>query len=177
MMDRLATDAALAPAEDVDGREFDALLLARSERDTPEAGRIDGVLVGRLVGFTNDGDTPLVTYPGQSESAALPARTTVDLHASHIDRDVMLVFEAGDPRRPIVAGCLKLAGVAAMPGQVQIEADGRRTVVSAREQIVLRCGEASITLTAAGKILIQGAYVSAKSSGVLRVKGGSVQIN
>lgn len=176
MSDRIATGAVLSSTEHVDGREFDALLSARSERSVP-AGRIDGVLVGRLVGFTNDGDTPLVTYAGQPGSAPLPARATVDVHASHIDRDVVLMFEAGDPHRPIVAGCLKLAGVAVMPGQVQIEADGRRVVVSAREQVVLRCGEASITLTAAGKILIQGAYVSAKSSGVLRVKGGSVQIN
>ena len=176
MRDRIATGTVLSPDEDVDGREFDALLSARSGRDAP-ADRIDGVLVGRLVGFTNDGDTPLVTYAGQPGSAALPARATVGVHPSHIDRDVVLMFEAGDPRRPIVAGCLRPAGVATTSGQVEIDADGRRMVVSAREQIVLRCGDASITLTAAGKVLIQGAYVSAKSSGVLRVKGGSVQIN
>jgi hypothetical protein len=50
-------------------------------------------------------------------------------------------------------------------------------IVGAKEQLVLRCGKASITLTKAGKVLIQGAYVSNRSSGVLRLKGGSVNIN
>ncbi len=46
-----------------------------------------------------------------------------------------------------------------------------------QDQIVLRCGKASITLTKEGKVILQGAYVSNQSSGVLRLKGGSVQIN
>ena len=33
------------------------------------------------------------------------------------------------------------------------------------------------SLTKAGKVLIHGAYVSNRSSGVMRIKGGSVQIN
>jgi hypothetical protein len=61
--------------------------------------------------------------------------------------------------------------------QVEADSEGRRVVVTAKEQLVLRCGKASITLTSAGKLIIQGAYVSSRSTGVLRIKGGSVQIN
>ncbi len=50
-------------------------------------------------------------------------------------------------------------------------------IVNAKEQLVLRCGKASITLTRAGKILIKGSYVLSRSSGVNRIKGGSVQLN
>lgn len=50
-------------------------------------------------------------------------------------------------------------------------------IVSAKEQLVLRCGKASITLTKAGKVLIKGSYVLSRSSGVNRIKGGSVQLN
>jgi hypothetical protein len=64
-----------------------------------------------------------------------------------------------------------------LPGHVEVEADGKRLVISAQDQIVLRCGKASITLAKEGKLIIQGAYVSSQSSGVLRIKGGSVQIN
>ena len=46
-----------------------------------------------------------------------------------------------------------------------------------KEQLVLRCGKASITLTKAGKVLIDGSHVLSRSSGVNRVKGGSVQLN
>ena len=55
--------------------------------------------------------------------------------------------------------------------------DGEKVVVSAQRELVLRCGKASITLTSAGKILIRGAYVLTRSSGVNRIQGGSVQIN
>lgn len=50
-------------------------------------------------------------------------------------------------------------------------------VISAGKQITIRCGESSITLTAAGKIILRGKYIVSRSSGVQRIKGGSVQIN
>lgn len=61
--------------------------------------------------------------------------------------------------------------------QVEVDADGERMMVSAKEQLVLRCGKASITLTKAGKVIIKGSYVLSRSSGVNRIKGGSVQLN
>ena len=77
------------------------------------------------------------------------------------------------------ACCATVAGwpLAEAPAQVEVDADGERMIVSAKEQLVLRCGKASITLTKAGKVLIQGSYVSSRSTGVNRVKGGSVQLN
>lgn len=142
-------------------------------------GRINSALVGRIVGFLQ-ARTPLVTFPGQPDSAAVAARAIVDLHAEHIGCDVVLMFDGGDPLAPIVMGCIRTESawpLAERPGQVEVDADGERLIVSAKEQIVLRCGKASITLTKAGKVLIQGAYVSSRSSGVNRVRGGSVQLN
>ena len=55
--------------------------------------------------------------------------------------------------------------------------DGDRLILTAHEQIVLRCGEASITLTRAGKVLIKGAYVVSRSTGMNRIQGGVVHIN
>jgi hypothetical protein len=57
------------------------------------------------------------------------------------------------------------------------ELDGERVVLSAEREISLKCGEASITLTAAGKILIRGTYVLTRSSGANRIKGATVEIN
>ena len=144
------------------------------------SGRIHGVRIGTLVGFADNGYTPLVIYSRQPGSAALPARATLDLHGTHIGREVVLMFENGDPRRPVVMGCLMLKAASPLtgrPGQVEVDADGERLVVSAKDELVFRCGKASITLTKAGKVLIQGAYVSSRSSGVNRIKGGSVQLN
>ncbi|WP_210418749.1 DUF6484 domain-containing protein [Aliikangiella coralliicola] len=55
--------------------------------------------------------------------------------------------------------------------------DGERVVLEGKEEITLKCGEASITLTKAGKILIRGKYLLNRSTGVNRIMGGSVQVN
>ena len=178
MRERAATPTLLEPA-DASGHELDSLFTGPAALRAPHA-RIDGALVGTLVAFKDDGTVPLVTFAGQPGSAALVARATLDLHGAHIGRDVVLLFEDGDACRPIVIGCLHDARAEVLPeqpGQVEVDVDGQRLVVTAREQLVLRCGKASITLTRAGKVLVHGTYVSNRSSGVLRLKGGSVQIN
>lgn len=58
-----------------------------------------------------------------------------------------------------------------------LSVNNKRHVIEAEEEIVLKCGEASITLTKAGKILIRGKYVLTRSEGVNRIMGGSVQVN
>ena len=152
---------------------------ASADVAAPAPSRIDGVLTGVLIGFKNDGTQPLVIFPGQPQTAAVPARTTVDLHGAHIGRQVVLMFDGGDPMRPIVLGSIRGEATALekQPGQVEVDVDGERLLIGAKDQLVLRCGKASITLTKAGKVLIQGAYVSSRSTGVNRIKGGSVQLN
>jgi hypothetical protein len=139
-----------------------------------------GAIIGVLIGFQDEGRTPLVIFPGQCGEVAVAARATQDVHGAHIGREVVLVFEGADPRRPIIVGCMRRAEGWPSPahaGQVEVEADGERMIVSAKEQLVLRCGKASITLTNAGKVIIHGTYISSRSSGVMRIKGGSVQLN
>ncbi len=139
-----------------------------------------GVAVGQLLALHPEGQQPIVRCAALHGSAGVVARSTVDLHGAHIGAQVVLAFEGGDPQRPIVTGVLRPAGgwpLADLPAQVQVEADGQRLVVTAQDQLVLRCGKASITLTKAGKVLIEGSYVLSRSTGVNRVKGGSVQLN
>jgi hypothetical protein len=141
---------------------------------------IAGVVTGVLIGFADDGRTPLVLFQGQPGQAALRAACTVDLQGQHIGRQVALMFEHGEPRRPVVIGLLRGAGewpLAGPPGHVEVDSDGERLIVSARQQLVLKCGKASITLTKAGKVLIRGTYVSNRSSGVVSIAGGAVKIN
>jgi hypothetical protein len=161
-------------------RELDQLLERPLDAMKPAPReRIEGVLVGQLVGF-RDTYVPLVVFQRQPGTAALAARTTIDLRGEHIGDDVVLAFEECDPLRPLVMGRVQKPNawpITEKPAQVEVDADGQRLVVTAKEQIVFKCGKASITLTKAGKVLIQGAYVLSRSSGVNRVKGGSVQIN
>lgn len=153
------------------------LLASRPLR--PAAPVLPEVVVGALVALADEGHTPLITYPGQPGTAALRARAVLDLHGAHVGRSVVLQFEGGDPTRPIVMGVIREAPSAPAedPGQVHVDADGERLIVRASQQLVLQCGKASITLTKAGKVLIQGTHVSSRSTGVNRLQGGSVQLN
>ena len=55
--------------------------------------------------------------------------------------------------------------------------DRDRIVLEAKKEVVLRCGKASLTLTADGKIVIKGANLLTTSSGAHRIRGASVSIN
>jgi len=137
------------------------------------------VRIGVLLGFLEP-CTPLVTYAGQRGSAAVPAVLATDLDARHIGDEVVLEFEDGDIGRPIVLARIrapKARQPGDMPDALRVEADGQRLSLDAKEQITLRCGDASITLTRHGKVLIKGTYVVSDSSGVNRIKGGTVQVN
>jgi hypothetical protein len=60
---------------------------------------------------------------------------------------------------------------------VRAEIDGERRVIEAEREIVLRCGDASITLTRAGKVIIRGTYILSRSSGYNRMKGAAIDLN
>lgn len=170
--------------EEQTGNDLLRPLMEADVTQTPRAALspdpLTGIIIGELIGMTNEGRTPLVCYSGQPGTAALHARTTVDLHGKHIGCQVVLMFEAHNPAKPIIMGVLqdeKDWPLDQRPDQIEVNADGERMIVRAKEQLELRCGKASITLTKAGKVLIKGNYVLSRSSGVNRIKGGSVQLN
>jgi len=138
----------------------------------PPPPRRDLPAVGRLWGLDAHG-APLVRFDGAPDQPAVPSRSVVPLDSGAVGREVVLLFEEGDPSRPLIMGVLQTP----RPEPVRTVIDGEKLVFTAEREIVLRCGEASITLTRAGKVLIQGAYVLTKASGMNRIKGAAVQIN
>ncbi|NMC74697.1 MAG: DUF2345 domain-containing protein [Geobacteraceae bacterium] len=96
------------------------------------------------------------------------------------------MFEGRDPCRPVIIDTLYsiIDEITDQPadgieGQApeEVSVDRKRIVIDAEKEIVLRCGDASITLTSAGKVLIRGNYLLSRSAGANRIRGGSVQIN
>jgi len=163
-----------------------------AERPTAETGEpILSTRVGRLVEGSAPGKLK-VEFSGHR--GPVPARSTVPLDAATIGRavatkrGVLLLFENGDPALPLVIGLVEetaggellgelLAKGRAPSAPLEARLDGKRVVLEGKEEVVLRCGEASITLRRDGKVLVRGTYVETQAKGVNRIKGGAVKIN
>jgi len=158
--------------------------------DFPRA--IEGVRIGKIIDMRSDG-TLLVDFPGNA-LGPIPGRFTHAVQTmlkkqpdNGLGLSVVVAFEENDPEKPIVLDTLHdtvkneaESGDIGLEGAGELEdvvVDGKRVQFDAREEIVLKCGKASITLTRAGKIIIRGAYLLNRSSGVNKIKGASVQIN
>ena len=158
---------------------------------------LNGLRLGHLASGSRPGAL-LVDYPGNVHGP-LPAQAVSVFDERAIEdavlrrQPVVLLFENGASDRPIVMGLIqpspeeaefrellrKRAPEPGAPPKLQAEArvDGNRLVLEGYEQVTLKCGEASVTLTKNGKLILKGAYVETRASGVNRIKGGSVKIN
>ena len=128
------------------------------------------LVIGHITGM-KDG-TPLVDFPDNPAGAPVPALATARYDLVPEGAAVALMFIDGDLARPLVVGLIETPAEA-----VPATAPEERVTLTASREIVLQCGRASIVLTRAGKVLVRGAYLSLRSSGMHRITGASVQIN
>ena len=110
---------------------------------------------------------------------AVPATIEQIRHAIEVQQPVLLLIDEDSPRRPIIIGFIteKVSPAPAAPHVVEADVDGKRVRVEGKDEIVLECGDASITLRRNGRVIIKGTYVETHSDGTNRIKGGQVRIN
>ncbi len=135
--------------------------------------RIDGVVIGIFLGF--DSGAPLVVFPGNPKETAIAARSLTELASDEIGAEVALLFQDGDPGRPLVVG--RIVEPVRMVSSPQITRDGERVCIVGEERIELRCGEATILMEKDGRIIIRGTYVTTQASATNRIRGGSIDLN
>jgi Domain of unknown function (DUF6484) len=190
------TQTSLAPANPCEdssgaaesGREIMRSVLAKPRKPAADESQgpniYSGIVIGTLAEPDEDG-RPMVYYPGIPGDRPLPAILTGSPAGYQAGCEVALGFVEGNPALPIILGLIRKT---AAPGQstpletsqtrlVDVQLDGDRLTLTADREIVLKCGKSSITLTREGKVILKGAYLSTHSTGVNRIKGGSVQIN
>ena len=149
-----------------------------------------GMRVGKVAKIDDSGQI-FVDFP-ENNADPVMARVTSSVKrdvlskGNPVGREVLLAFDNNDPQHPIIVDTMySLIDEITEHSTVVIEGespqdaiiDGKRIVFDAQEDIVLRCGKASITLTKAGKVLIKGEYVLSRSSGPNKIRGGSIQLN
>lgn len=145
----------------------------------------NGASVGEVQAICPDGRV-LVDYPGNT-LGPLHARTAL-ARSERVEAGmaVLLAFENGDPARPIIAGVVRdtmLPAKAALPvgrkrgTQDELIVDGQAISITAEQEVVIRCGDSSITLTKDGRIVLKGKEIVSRASGVNKIKGAAVNIN
>ncbi len=164
--------------------------LAEKIRKLDVSHPIQGVRVGKIVSVDDNGRVR-VDFPGNIRGPVASkitgaVKATLENAAAPAFPDVLLAFENDDPGAPVIIDALhegvdpskKASDIALeIEKSEDVVLDGKRVSFNAKEEIVLTCGRSSVTLTSAGKVLIRGAYLLNRSSGVNKIKGGSVQIN
>jgi hypothetical protein len=137
------------------------------------------VCLGVLVGWNDQG--PLVEFEGGPRGGARarlasPGAGSVARREATGQEVVLLVSPTStDP--PILLGFLQPLSPAGAAPEIDARVDGRRVDLEGRDEITLRCGEASITLRRNGRVVIRGVQVETRATGLNRIKGGSVAIN
>lgn len=132
----------------------------------------EGVMIATFAGFNSDGHF-LVALSDDLEP--VKALSTIGLTDNESGIKIVIAFEKGNVHSPIIIG--RLQEKARPESSPHFKVDGERVILRAEREIELRCGEASIVLTKAGKVLIKGNYVLTRSRGANKIKGAFVDIN
>ncbi|MFP2930246.1 DUF6484 domain-containing protein [Pyxidicoccus sp. 3LG] len=155
-----------------------------------EEPRIPGMRVGWVAGVDADGSVR-VDFTGNRHGPLL-ARTTVPLEpeqwrqAARERREATLFFDDGVPSRPVLTGLLHpmpptpfidavLSRLPEAPKEARV--DNRRVLLEGHDEVVLRCGKATLILRADGRVVLRGVEVLTEAEGVHRIRGGKVKIN
>jgi len=126
---------------------------------------------GALLAIASDG-APMVDYSG-NELGPIAARTAIA--TANPGDTVLLVFDGGDPARPIIVGVVRDRFEKSHPQRLKL--DAREILVEGSDEISLRCGESSLTLRKDGKAVLKGREVLTRASRTNRIKGATVKLN
>ena len=166
------------------------------------------IVLGEISGIDDSGQ-PQVIFSLEKRYGPVVAMATIPITATHVGRQVGLLFAQGREKTPVIIGMIHNAlqnlldniEIAEAVDEQSMSAtktpspdssakskftfdkvsdvvvEGKKIIFQGEEEVVLRCGDSSITLHRNGKISIRGKYLLNRSSGVNRIMGGSVQVN
>jgi hypothetical protein len=144
--------------------------------------------VGTVAAF--EGGVVRVRHPHDRgapvEARPLAALDDASLELAARERaEAVLLFADGDPARPLLVGLLRsptplvdaLLTVPLPAAEKVARVDGKRVLVEGKDEVVLQCGKASLTLRRDGKVVLRGVNLVTQADQVHKIRGGKVQVN
>ena len=108
------------------------------------------------------------------------------LDASHKAAPVLLALASAE-QAPLILGLVRDTAPAAVARATTLvdallapqaaTLDGKRLVLEASHQIMLKCGKGSITLEASGRVVVKGTELVSRATGANKIRGATVSIN
>lgn len=143
----------------------------------PAATAAGGIVIGYIAESDHDG-CPRVVVPG-GDDVPLRARSLCLVQAGERGRQCALMYENGDRRQPLILGLLQhpVLAVHAAAGEVTVERRGEELLLQADAAIELRCGDASLRLSADGRVELRGTTLVSHATGLNRIRGASIKLN
>lgn len=145
-------------------------------------GSLAQFVIGRLMQSKKAGEILVACHGLDPRPARLLAgidRGRLIKHAAH-GQEVLVVFAHDNPDEPVIVGVMEniLESMVAMEdGSAKVSADPGQVVIRAEKEVVLACGDSSISLTREGRVIVKGRNILSRASKSNKIKGPSVEIN
>lgn len=160
--------------------------------DNPLSTYCSGMLPLTLKGVLEAPSVPGRIYVSYGGSPPIPAENYSMLEDTELLKpenrglEVLLLFEEGDPSKPVIVSArgslfqkiLKKTvskELKAIPQMVHI--NGHRIELEAAADLILRCGKSLISITNKGVIRFEGTDIEMMSHGENRIKGSTIELN
>jgi hypothetical protein len=144
--------------------------------------QIAGYRIGKVCIVDSSGNI----YVEYEDNAQVPtlARSTIEILPEHKNKEVLIVFDRNNPKAPIITGLIQEKENHDYENPslrrnniINFLIDDDRVELSAKKEIVLRCGKSSVTLKKDGRIAIKGTQITSRASSLNKIRGAAVRIN
>jgi len=150
---------------------------------------VSGNCVGHIVGMERKNNAVFVDYEGNPSQRPVAAKLGRPFMLKDLQKainqslDVRLDFENHDPGRPVVTNIYYSIFDSNDENEKDLSSKdihirGKRVVIEAETEIVIRSGEASTTYTAKnGRLVSEGVEVVSEALHANKIKGASIALN
>lgn len=158
------------------GSMLDELLANSVAVQKPAPGEI---LIGVIVDKHSNG-LPVVEIMDDAFEGMDPmiAQSICSLDLLEIGRQCALTVTGGSQKTALVLGQLQSAVIGlGSAAEIKVSQQEGRIEIQSEREIVFRCGDAAFRMTSEGLVEMRGNRVVSHSTGLNRIRGGSVKLN